>query len=239
MGETVTVGGVKCPITYFDPDPQVLKAVKKFPPFAEWATSVKPTKEFVTEGIHVHNIDWVAKRIDSVKFCVSISTVPRGPVVQHFITVSDTPSARIVLPQVLFQKRRHILLAQPNARIIGTGGASGGFEALRMSVQNGETTFDSRDALLRVGLDIKPGELKPIGRKLSQSTGSTDSVQYFTSSPPAPVPDDFENRLRAIGGFALIDVQNGLQGSLAAARLGGVKITDSHTIFAICSALSE
>uniref|UniRef100_A0A7S1N3P7 Uncharacterized protein n=1 Tax=Eutreptiella gymnastica TaxID=73025 RepID=A0A7S1N3P7_9EUGL len=179
----ISIGNNDVPLSYFDEDPAKLKAVKKFPPFATWASSFQAHPEFSITKVDIQNIDWVGKRINGVKASVELTSSTGQKTVQSVATSEVAAETAVVLPvtaegHVLLNKYMSLAtLGKPTLQALyGTVSASG------------EVSLDNATALESLGLTVSADSLTPLSDKFfSCSTdGSTEKIKLYRWAIPHP-----------------------------------------------------
>jgi hypothetical protein len=182
----VMIAGNEVPLTYYDMDPQTLRQIKKYPPFAEWVGSFKKTKEFSINSVDIQTVEWIGKRIDGLTAAVELQSCTGEKMVQTMATNSGATVA-VVLP-VIQTEEGHFLFNEIQS--LANVGATC-YTALEGTVTaSKEVTLKDAAVLEGMGLTPGPGDITPLSPKAyhCSTEGSTEMVKFYVWHIPRIPP---------------------------------------------------
>lgn len=173
----VFIAGTEVPLSYYDMDPQTLRAIKKYPAFAEWASSFKKTNEFAITAVNIQNVEWIGKRIDGVTASVEMQSSSGQKLTQTMSTPEATVTA-LVLPVVQSEEGHFLLNELPSLANIGTrcyAGLRGTISAAK------EVVLDDAAVLEGLGFTPTAADITPLSSKTYRcnTEGSSEMVRFF------------------------------------------------------------
>eukprot|EP00992_Anisonema_acinus_P014152 TRINITY_DN9128_c0_g1_i1.p1 TRINITY_DN9128_c0_g1~~TRINITY_DN9128_c0_g1_i1.p1 ORF type:complete len:268 (+),score=96.37 TRINITY_DN9128_c0_g1_i1:57-806(+) len=232
---TINIAGSEAPMSYTDGDPNTLKVIKKFGPFADWAAAFKPTKEFVVDAVQVTNIDWIGKRVDGVSAVIHVRSPTSGATLKQRVQTStrDSVPTCAVLPVLSAEPDDFVLLFQPlslaNIDLRTHGCLYGTISAA------GEVQYADREELAGLGLAFTT--LTPLGGAplVCSTDGSTQKIKFFVAKEVAPAGIEKKLPLETPRGryvlHKLRDVEHLLYGP--ASQKGGLSLKDANLVTAL------